>query len=61
MSAASFSAQMNCKERGGDTLLPICILVQSGVLPLANNELLDGLVPGPGIEPGSEDSESVES
>ena len=43
MSVASFSAQMNCKETGGDTLLPICILAQSGVLPLANNELLDGL------------------
>ena len=43
MSAASFSAQMNCKETGGDTLLPMHILVQSGVSSLAKNELLDGL------------------
>ena len=43
MSAASFSAQLNSKETGGDTQLPICILVQSGVSPLAKNELLDGL------------------
>ena len=43
MSAASFSAQLNCKETGGDTLLPMHILVQSGVSSLAKNELLDGL------------------